>query len=236
MRLLPKKEIDSQKAQERKAEIDEGVKLARRVDSLRELQATEEANLTKFRQASLAQLQMEIKPLEEQRDGLLREVTSLEERRAIALIPLDAEWQKLDREKALCTEKEEELREREIFLEQNIHEAELSFKEAETEKGRAKDLRRIASEELAKAEELRKQATKESEDMREEARLLLDTAKLRDKESLKKLAEAIVKEKEVDMRYKSFFVWEKQLIDRERLLRDREQLLKENLQRYGHDL
>jgi hypothetical protein len=91
MRLLAKRDIDLKRAAERKSEIDEGIKLSRRVDSLREIQANEEASLHKFRTDTIAQINTEIVAQTKLRDSLCDEVKHLERRRQEALKPLAAE-------------------------------------------------------------------------------------------------------------------------------------------------
>jgi hypothetical protein len=77
MRLLPKQEVSILQASKKRAEIDEGLKLARRVDSLREIAATEEASLALFREKTLKAISADIKELETERSGVQSEVISL---------------------------------------------------------------------------------------------------------------------------------------------------------------
>lgn len=84
MKLLPKSEVDLKKAQERKGEIDEGLKLAKKIDALRQAVVEEERKLTLFRRASLETIQKEI-------DDLLNEKMILEE----SVIRLTKEVQRL---------------------------------------------------------------------------------------------------------------------------------------------
>lgn len=77
MRLLPKQEISVRQATKQKAEIDEGIKLARRVDSLREIVANEEASLASFRTTTLKTIQDDINKLETERNEVINEVKTL---------------------------------------------------------------------------------------------------------------------------------------------------------------
>lgn len=101
MRLLPKSEVNSRKAQERQAEISEGKKLAERVDRLREVQASEEASLTRFRNKTVAEINQEVTVASKERDNLLNEVRLLKKQRTALLVPLDSEWAKLNEAKDL---------------------------------------------------------------------------------------------------------------------------------------
>jgi len=77
MRLLPKQEISVLQASKKRVEIDEGLKLARRIDSLREIAASEEASLASFRASTLKAIQVDIKKIENERNKVLNEVKSL---------------------------------------------------------------------------------------------------------------------------------------------------------------
>lgn len=95
IRLLSKSDIDSKKALERKQEMDEGMKLAKRVDALRETVADEEASLELFRRKTITAISTQISKAEEKLALLKEEVATLEERRAQALKPLDTAWNTL---------------------------------------------------------------------------------------------------------------------------------------------
>lgn len=96
MKLLAKREIDQQKSLERQREIDEGMKLSRRLDSLRRTQVEEEASLERFRAASVSKIHEEIVRESSVRDALHAEVTRLEARKEEALRPLDRELARID--------------------------------------------------------------------------------------------------------------------------------------------
>lgn len=82
MELLKKSAIDTLKANERKREIDEGMKLASRVDKLRELASTEQTNLSKFRDTTMKAIRNEIDTEIAKKDALVRENTELREENA----------------------------------------------------------------------------------------------------------------------------------------------------------
>jgi hypothetical protein len=63
MKLLQKSEINALKARDTNREISEGLKLSRRVDSLRELQQKEEVNLEKYRTETLKAIKEELRAL-----------------------------------------------------------------------------------------------------------------------------------------------------------------------------
>lgn len=76
-RLLSKREIDVAKAKDRQKEIDEGMKLAKRVDGLREVSAREETNLEELRHKLLTEIQITIDPKIRQLESLKTEINEL---------------------------------------------------------------------------------------------------------------------------------------------------------------
>jgi hypothetical protein len=78
MKLLQKSEINALKARDTNREISEGLKLSRRVDSLRELQQKEEVNLEKYRTETLKAIKEQIKPLEAKKEALEGEIKAMQ--------------------------------------------------------------------------------------------------------------------------------------------------------------
>lgn len=91
MQLLTKNEVADAKNLDRKREIDEGVKLALKVDALRQAAATEEARLNLVRASTLAQVQKDIADITQEKISLSKEVEVLEHRKVQALKPLEEE-------------------------------------------------------------------------------------------------------------------------------------------------
>ena len=77
IKLLPKQEISRLQANERRQSIEEGVKLANRVDSLRETAAQEEASLASFRRSTLKAIKAEFDQATIERDAVLTQVENL---------------------------------------------------------------------------------------------------------------------------------------------------------------
>lgn len=116
MKLLQKRTIDLAKANERKIEIDNGLALARRVDSLREARITEEENLKKYRETALKQVQYEIGQFIEERDNLKKQNDDARILRDERLKPLDEEWLKINLAKnQIDSEKKELIKKEETF-------------------------------------------------------------------------------------------------------------------------
>lgn len=80
MKLLSRQEISIAKQRDTSREVQEGLKLTRRVDSLRELRLSEEKKLEDWRRETLESIQGEISILSEKKDTLERQITSLEQK------------------------------------------------------------------------------------------------------------------------------------------------------------
>jgi len=99
MKLLQKSDIVKAKALDRKMEIDEGVKLSRRVDTLREVHANEEASLDRFRRETLKAIHDEVTTESAKLDTLRSEVATIQEQRTLALKPILIERDELEKDK-----------------------------------------------------------------------------------------------------------------------------------------
>lgn len=96
MKLLPKSDVAKAKSEDMQREIAEGLKLAKRVDTLREVAAQEESSLKEFRLKTLSEINKEIIAYSDRKNALSREVSDLEEKRSAALSPLTKEYEELD--------------------------------------------------------------------------------------------------------------------------------------------
>lgn len=77
-RLLPKNIVQASLAQERKIEIDKGVKLVKAIEALRETKIEEEQKLERFRVETIAKVQIEIDSFIRERDRLKQELETLQ--------------------------------------------------------------------------------------------------------------------------------------------------------------
>ncbi len=109
MKLLTKSDIDKAKANQQKKDVDEGLKLARRIDNLREVAVQEEANLEKFRKTKVASLSAEITQLEAIKDSFTGEISQLKRERRALMKPLEAEWAEIHKEKASIRKRKDDL-------------------------------------------------------------------------------------------------------------------------------
>ncbi len=116
MKLQPKKQVNDSFNAQRRNQIDEGVRIAKKIDVLRETLVTLEEQHKNFIARSKEELILATKKLTEEKSTIEREIQRLEAKRATLLKPLDEEWAKLNDEKADFNKKKEkqEVKEREI--------------------------------------------------------------------------------------------------------------------------
>ena len=92
VQLLSKREIDSAKARDRQQAVAEGLKLTRRVDGLRELQAETEANYEKYRISTLEEIGKQIDAKEAESEALEKGIKTKREELVQLSGPLDKAW------------------------------------------------------------------------------------------------------------------------------------------------
>ncbi len=118
--ILPKQiDINKAKTQERKAQIDEGLVLAKRVDELRQMRLQLENNFENWRRETSKAIQVEIDTLVAERDDMAKQVIEARRVRDDLLKPLNEEWAIVNKEKQLIVDAKNE-----IFLDQERLDAE----------------------------------------------------------------------------------------------------------------
>jgi len=117
MKLLSTTQIQQAKIQDRKLEIDEGIKLAKRIDTLRETLAQEELRLRTFREQTVAQTQAEIDGILADKKRVLQDIATLEQQRAELVKPLKEYEQALQQKESSLNDIEAGLIEKRIELE-----------------------------------------------------------------------------------------------------------------------
>lgn len=127
MILLTKNETLAAKNADRKREVDEGVKLAMRVDSLRKAASDEEARLRLTRDAAIEEVHRQTNEAIAGRDVVLKEVEELEKRRQDALEPIEAEKEAAERIMVLNSIERTHLDDVEVVL--NERESDVSKRE-----------------------------------------------------------------------------------------------------------
>jgi hypothetical protein len=233
MKLLKKSEIQEAKASDLRREAEEGLKLARRVDSLRETQAQEEESLRLFRENTLKQIHADTKEAAEACEKLLAEVKDLEDRRKEALRPITEEQEEINRQKAELENTKGELADERRNLD-SLRES--TRADAEATKS---VLERVKSDHLRSDIALREASTanEEARVAREQAyrerSLALQFKKETEDELEVKKIQATATEERQKARDAAQDKRERELNARETKLADREQKLLRTIKRHG---
>lgn len=225
MKLLEKKQIDVLKAQEFVAERAEGAKLAARVDTLREIQAQEEASLEKFRRETLSKLNAEIVSKVSERDAITYEVHLLEQARELAKKPLIAETTTLELSRSALRKETEDLKHRKVEVaasERRLQDQEIANN---TEKTRITAERQRTTEILSESDNDRKTAATllvEAETMKAASARFQETLKQefihRDMQLAARERDCTIREDSLTQREEEVRVKKIQVADREQTL------------------
>lgn len=201
MKLLPRAEIDRLKQQEKNLEIQEGLKLSRRVDSLRKMASEQEENLDRFRVATLTSVQKEIDSLVKIRDKKQAEVDKLETKLSTMLPEVATERKKLSEQAKNLDKREKTVKEKEEQVDLKEIDIALALKNAENAVIRKESHEKIAEKLHLEAEEAKEQASNR-----------LSSAKQAEKSALKLRKDTEI---ELELRSKAISEKEKQLLGRE---------------------
>lgn len=232
MKLQNKKIIQAEATKERKTQIDEGVKIATKVDELRRVHAEEERSLYEFRDKSIETLKKDIGPLLNQKENLLEEIKELQDRKQVLLdIPIEASLKEMEERKAKISEIEEGLKNRlEYLLSKNL-EIDLRFKElvkAEDKLSRDKDLIENTRSKIvvvnAETEKILNQAQSKIAEIMEYEKTMKTQFKLED-------AKIINRSTDLDNRENSLNKREKELNEKEKFINDKYATLERTVNR-----
>ena len=117
MLLMPKKELKSAADAIRKSEIDEGHKLAKQIAGIRRTKAEEEISLEKFRRETIVTIKAELEPLQKELEDTKKELHDAKQTRDELLIPLDAEWEEVNKARDEVEREKENVKEAMLLAE-----------------------------------------------------------------------------------------------------------------------
>lgn len=215
MKLLSKSDITQKKNDERRLEIDQGVKLASRVDSLRKTAAEEEKKITTYRQASVKILNDEIGSLTNQKRALEGEILYRVEELGVLMEPIDAQWDAVHRAHLLVEEDREALIEAKIGLKLGTDALEELKRRTTIDAERANDDRKAARLIL-------EDATRVREDVARLQEKHLATVSLSEGQFSKRDSEVSLREGALSNREQIAAVWESNLKKREEAVSNKE--------------
>jgi hypothetical protein len=211
-RLLDKKTVNAEQADQQRQKISEGIMLAKKVDAVRSTFNEEQQRLEEFRISSTAQVQKEIDAKIQERDSIARENEKLRsERMQIILdanIELETEWRKVKEDKESNGIWQSKL------IEQQVN---LLARQADAQALSDSLLKRDA--ELKRKEDLSERTFIGAEEKYDNASKVLEAAEKKSSELFKELKR---KENEVLEHESEAYKWDKQLKRLEAQLKDKE--------------
>lgn len=231
MRLLDKKIVNAEIATQKKQLIDLGVTLAKKVDAIRETLQLEEKNVDTFRTETIARVKLEIDQKIRERDVVQVEITNLEKRRFIALLPLNEELVRIEKEKESLDNLKIGLIEQQELLIKRSAEIQNIEKKINESKERIEWMKERATILLSQTEELNKEAQKKSERIIElmhksESEIEQRIAKIEVRER-----ELVTRELGIGKRENKLSKQEEELAKSYKRLEDREATLARNINR-----
>lgn len=122
VRLFQKNEIEKLSSIEKRAEIEEGMKLARRIDTLRSTLADEEKKVRLFRENTTQRVVDEINEKILYRDSLQREIAELKDQRRLLMMPIVDELEAISEQKIILREEKDRLSQEEKIFEKDKRE------------------------------------------------------------------------------------------------------------------
>lgn len=182
IKLLSKQEINQKQALQRHVEIEEGRKLAKRVDNLRELAVQEEASLASFRANTLKNINEEIKKATKEHEAVLNQVKELR-------TELETGFSELKKEERVVKLKEQDLIAREQQVEERIKL--VKDKEKQVKKDFGENLTIASRLEYANAQLLK--VNQEAEEKMQIANDMFEDAEFK-KNQTERLYERVIKE------------------------------------------
>lgn len=201
-RLLPKSELAIEKANEKRNEIDQGLALAKKVDSLRETAASEESKLAKFRSETLKVIKDDIDKLIIEKQALESNIESLNAQRIELMKPLTDAWDKVNAKEYELTEYALSLQNKFDKLSSEKKDFELKSEELDMEEQRITERERETIRLLAQADEDR---DKSAELVRQNSKILEDSKNFieqANKNMLEREAQIAIREREIELESK----------------------------------
>lgn len=231
MQLLKRSTVQTEVSNQRQKQIDEGLRIAQKVDALRQTLGELEQQQAKFLAGMEKELEERTQPLVKKIASLQKDIEDLEEKRKLLLEPIDSKWvavnakeSELEETQTLLEKKTSEI----IFREERVTDLGIELKnrlfKVKTRERELDKTIRTASEELYIAQEKHIEAQKAK-----------DASDQYSKESKQELftreADVAVREREVKMLQNHTIDRERELDERETLIKDREDTLERELNR-----
>lgn len=214
--LLPKSELVNLKAKEKSREVQEGVKIATRIDGLRELWAKTEQDFETYKTATLSAIQKEISELSVKKDELFEELRQMQSKYDSLMPDIKVKRSELAQFEKILTAWEKKLGKKK----DDIELLEIDVLEA---KNKSED----AKVRMEENERISRILLRDSDEKKRQAQVILQTAK-----TIQENAYRLKKETEdaLDLRENSIKAKEQELSSKElSIMNDRKELEAEKI-------
>lgn len=222
IKLLSKQEVSQRQAEQQRAIINEGVKLAKRVDALREISANEELSLAKFRDTTLREIKKQTDIAQNERDMLIGEVSELRKELSEGTARLDERENHLNDIATKLSEQQKQLHIGNTALISLTQSIKTQEKEVKTVAQKLKNVwdvlveyGKTIGERYAESIELLKQAQQKADTIQRLASSLEEELKVRDIAVASRERDVTIKEERILRTFKEQRERELQLRDRE---------------------
>jgi hypothetical protein len=218
MKLSDKKIIADQKNTERAREVQEGMKLAKSIDVLRETYAKEQTNLRIFRENSLKIIREEIDKLLSERNRLIPDIKKLEDQRILAQAPIDlvTEWKKVKKDQQEIQNVTKDLANRETIVIGRELEVKVSKEGFFEQEEKIKEDRNLVNQYLSEASKKFYEAEKIRHEAQEERDISDTEIRKEDTRLREKEVNLLTRERDVELR--------KEQNEKDRIALEREKL------------
>lgn len=231
MKLLSKLDVTRAKVNERKIDIEEGAKLARKIDTLRETSSREQDNLKKFKDESVKELHKEVLSKQAEIEELNRIIEVKKKVKEELEKPLTDEWQKINDAIAELEKKRKQVESDKITNEKWYLELGEKNNELKKEKHTIQSKEIYLDKQINEAVE-NNNKSKESLKRQQESE---ERIKLAESELIKVIEKrevaVAIRETEAKLKEESNKRWESELINKDKEIKDRYETLQRTITR-----
>lgn len=231
MKLLDKKLANISLQTERKQQIDQGVKIAEKVDAVRDTLAKEEKRLSEFRTLSVAHVQLEIDQKLREKSNIERDILVRKEELGKLREPLDTAWLEVKKATQDLTTVKDALYQKQANLDNGLRLNLQRERMNEEETQRIQTLKEATQHDKRMAQEARDDAVREVLNARAKATKILSDAKEREEAVEVREESTQTKEEWIKQQEAKLAKRDKEQNDRDREIKDRYETLLRTEQR-----
>lgn len=235
MKLHSPRTIQTNLNDERKQDIDNGLKLARKVDALREDLSKEEQKRDLFINANTTELQKRLGELSSTIAIKEKEVEVLEDKKRELMKPLTLEWDKLKEQQKELEEKEIDLNNLKSTLTLLQGELDRRSKELSIDESRHEELKKEINIQVEKVSNASLEAQNTLIQAREEEKRILSIARIKEGNVVKKEKELSLRESAIVSRESQLSKEEKEIINEKIRLADMRRTLERAISKYKNE-